>query len=315
MLGKLSREEEWPALPLAPWADVCGTLHMWTQIVGKVRLRASAPINHCWNATLYVTARGLTTSPMAHASGRTFQIDFDFIDHALIVEAAGGGRGEIAKIPLGYEFAYGVAVSPDGARAYVVLSDSPAYAVVVVDITTNSVVTSVPLPGEPSGFSVSLSPDGRFAYFPRIGSGGAGSVQVLDTVTNTIVATTTVGRGPRHVGVSPNGAIVYVPGPQSDQLHQLDPSSHASVGSTAITTPLAVAFTPDSTRAYVAADETLVVMDTATRAVVATIPTIVSRSGFQVGYSRKRSWPHRLPPVSRAQRPRTFAQPPSPVIV
>ena len=60
MLGKLSREEEWPALPLAPWADVCGTLHMWTQIVGKVRLRASAPINHCWNATLYVTARGLT---------------------------------------------------------------------------------------------------------------------------------------------------------------------------------------------------------------------------------------------------------------
>jgi hypothetical protein len=96
--GKLSREEEWPALPLAAWADVCETLHMWTQIVGKVRLRASAPINHCWNATLYVTARGLTTSPMAHAgSGRTFQIDFDFIDHALIVEATAGGRGEIAR--------------------------------------------------------------------------------------------------------------------------------------------------------------------------------------------------------------------------
>ena len=206
-----------------------------------------------------------------------------FQGYLIVVDVA--SRSKIAKIPLGYEFAYGVAVSPDGARAYVVLSDSPAYAVVVVDITTNSVVTSVPLPGEPSGFSVSLSPDGRFAYFPRIGSGGAGSVQVLDTVTNTIVATTTVGRGPRHVGVSPNGAIVYVPGPQSDQLHQLDPSSHASVGSTAITTPLAVAFTPDSTRAYVAADENLVVMDTATRAVVATIPTIVSRSGFQVGYS------------------------------
>ena len=56
---------------------------MWTQIVGKIRLHESAPINHSWHSTLYVTSRGLTTSPIPHGA-RTFQIDFDFIDHVLI---------------------------------------------------------------------------------------------------------------------------------------------------------------------------------------------------------------------------------------
>ena len=62
-----------------PGPETCATLHMWTQIVGKIRLRESAPINHGWHSTLYVTARGLTTSPIPHGL-RTFQIDFDFID-------------------------------------------------------------------------------------------------------------------------------------------------------------------------------------------------------------------------------------------
>ncbi len=89
-------EEFWPALPLEGWADTCATLHMWTQIVGKIRLRESAPINHGWHSTLYVTARGLTTSPIPHGH-RIFQIDFDLIDHALGIEVS---DGRSARVPL-----------------------------------------------------------------------------------------------------------------------------------------------------------------------------------------------------------------------
>ena len=89
-------EEFWPALPLEGWADTCATLHMWTQIVGKMRLRESAPINHGWHSTFYVTARGLTTSPIPHGH-RIFQIDFDFIDHALVIEVS---DGRSARVPL-----------------------------------------------------------------------------------------------------------------------------------------------------------------------------------------------------------------------
>ena len=91
-----SREEFWPGLPLEGWADTCATLHMWTQIVGKIRLRESAPINHGWHSTLYVTARGLTTSPIPHGH-RIFQIDFDFIDHTLVIEVS---DGRSARVPL-----------------------------------------------------------------------------------------------------------------------------------------------------------------------------------------------------------------------
>ena len=63
-----TRPEVWPALPFAEWKETAATLHMWTQIVGKVRLALTPWINHSWHVTLYVTARGLTTSPMAHDS-------------------------------------------------------------------------------------------------------------------------------------------------------------------------------------------------------------------------------------------------------
>ena len=96
MKERESRDEFWPALPLDGWADTCATLHMWTQIVGKIRLRESAPINHGWHSTLYVTARGLTTSPIPHGH-RIFQIDFDFIDHTLVIEVS---DGRSARVPL-----------------------------------------------------------------------------------------------------------------------------------------------------------------------------------------------------------------------
>jgi hypothetical protein len=88
---------DWPALPLEEWRDSYATLHMWTQIVGKVRLRQTPWINHSWHVTLYVTARGLTTSTMPHGT-RSFEIDFDFVDHQLVVLRHDGAR---RSLPLG----------------------------------------------------------------------------------------------------------------------------------------------------------------------------------------------------------------------
>jgi hypothetical protein len=76
--------ESWPSLPLAEWQDTCETLHMWTQIVGKVRLALTPHFNHWWESALYVNTRGLTTSPIPYLSG-TFEVQFDFIDHTLDV--------------------------------------------------------------------------------------------------------------------------------------------------------------------------------------------------------------------------------------
>ncbi|HEY4231209.1 MAG TPA: DUF5996 family protein [Thermoanaerobaculia bacterium] len=88
------KSETWPSLPLEGWADTYATLHLWTQIVGKIRLVTTPPINHCWNVTLYVTARGLTTGPMPHGE-RTFQIDFDFVEHQLLITAGNGASGSV----------------------------------------------------------------------------------------------------------------------------------------------------------------------------------------------------------------------------
>ena len=90
--------EQWPILPLEAWADTCTTLHLWMQIVGKIRLAASPWVNHCWNATLYPTATGLTTSLIPYGA-RAFQIDFDFLAHQLIVQASDGGKAVLALQP------------------------------------------------------------------------------------------------------------------------------------------------------------------------------------------------------------------------
>jgi Family of unknown function (DUF5996) len=79
----------WPALPLDAWRDTCATLHMWTQIVGKVRMRLTPLVNHWWNVPLYVTARGLTTSRIPYR-GRAFELWFDFVAHRLVLETSEG---------------------------------------------------------------------------------------------------------------------------------------------------------------------------------------------------------------------------------
>ena len=81
--------ECWPALPLASWKDTCATLHMWTQIVGKIRLRLTPLVNHWWNVPLYVTARGLTTSRIPYRN-RAFELRFDFLGHQLVLETSDG---------------------------------------------------------------------------------------------------------------------------------------------------------------------------------------------------------------------------------
>lgn len=84
-----SKNEIWPSLPLKEWQDTYATLHMWSQIVGKIRLSQTPLVNHWWNTTLYLTSRGLTTSPVPNNTG-TFQMDFDFIDHRLLFNTSDG---------------------------------------------------------------------------------------------------------------------------------------------------------------------------------------------------------------------------------
>ena len=85
----------WPELPLAAWRETYATLHLWTQIVGKIRLARTPWLNHSWHIALYVTARGLTTSPIQDG-GRTFQIDLDFIDHVLRISTSDGAQRQFA---------------------------------------------------------------------------------------------------------------------------------------------------------------------------------------------------------------------------
>jgi hypothetical protein len=88
----------WPELILEEWQDTLATLHMWTQIVGKIRLETTPLINHWWNVPLYVSARGLTTSPMPYGD-RIFEIEFDFIDHTLWIECNDGATETLALRP------------------------------------------------------------------------------------------------------------------------------------------------------------------------------------------------------------------------
>jgi hypothetical protein len=84
-----SSKQAWPELPLAAWQATCDTLHMWTQIVGKVRLALSPLINHWWEVAFYVNARGLTTSAIPYGDG-IFEVQFDFVDHTLTIQTSWG---------------------------------------------------------------------------------------------------------------------------------------------------------------------------------------------------------------------------------
>ena len=98
--------ETWPSLPFAEWRDTCATLHLWTQIIGKIRLAQAPLINHWWQVPLYVTSRGLTTSPIPHGE-RAFEIGFDFIAHRLTIETSDGTTDGFALRPIAVADFYG----------------------------------------------------------------------------------------------------------------------------------------------------------------------------------------------------------------
>jgi len=91
-------EEPWPALPYEAWKDTYATLHMWTQVVGKVALAQAPPVNHSWAIALQITSRGLATRPLTHGR-RSFTIEFDFIDHQLSIRASDGATRTLALAP------------------------------------------------------------------------------------------------------------------------------------------------------------------------------------------------------------------------
>jgi hypothetical protein len=96
MVPSADAAQAWPSLPLAEWKDTFETLHMWTQIVGKTRLALAPKENHWWHTALYLTARGLTTTPMPYGT-RVFEVGFDFIDHRLTILTS---DGETRGLPL-----------------------------------------------------------------------------------------------------------------------------------------------------------------------------------------------------------------------
>src|SRR3981189_643670 len=87
-------EVPWPELPTAAWRETCATLHLWTQIIGKIRLARAPWLNHSWHVALYVTARGRTTPPILDG-GRTFQIELDFIDLFLRISTSDGATRQL----------------------------------------------------------------------------------------------------------------------------------------------------------------------------------------------------------------------------
>ncbi|HET8946186.1 MAG TPA: DUF5996 family protein [Candidatus Polarisedimenticolia bacterium] len=94
----MSGPEAWPPLPLEAWERTCDTLQLWSQIVGKTRLAQAPMQNHWWQATLYLTARGLSTSPIPFDE-RTFETEFDFLDHRLVVRTSDGGQEALPLEP------------------------------------------------------------------------------------------------------------------------------------------------------------------------------------------------------------------------
>src|SRR5512140_408832 len=90
--------DTWPALPLAQWRDTCDTLHLWTQVAGKIALALAPPINHFWGTTFRVVPRGLRT-PTLFCQGRAFELMCDLVDHQFLVETTGGPAQEVTLRP------------------------------------------------------------------------------------------------------------------------------------------------------------------------------------------------------------------------
>jgi hypothetical protein len=121
-----SRADRWPELPYAAWKDTCITLHLWTQIVGKIRLALMPWLNHSWHVTLRVTARGLAT-PLISTATHDFQIELDFIDHTLWVRTADGHIRQVMLRPVSVaEFFADVMIALDELGIRVAIGEMPS---------------------------------------------------------------------------------------------------------------------------------------------------------------------------------------------
>ena len=98
MTSRIEAGSSWPPLPYEEWKDTQATLHLWTQVVGKIRLAQAPWTNHSWHVALYVTARGLTTSPIPYGT-RSFEITFDFLDHQLRIQTSEGAVESVPLVP------------------------------------------------------------------------------------------------------------------------------------------------------------------------------------------------------------------------
>ena len=138
--------QAWPALPYADWKDSCATLQLWTQIVGKIRLAQTPWVNHSWHVPLYVTVRGLTTSPIPYKGG-AFEIEFDFIDHVLWLRTSEGHFRQIMLTPTTVADFYGK-----------VLVDLKLLGIdVTIDTMPNEIPDAIPFPED----------NVHYAYDPR----------------------------------------------------------------------------------------------------------------------------------------------------
>ena len=133
MIARREIAEAWPALPFDAWRETSATLHLWTQVVGKVRLARTPWLNHSWHVTLYVTTRGLTTSPMPYGS-RSFAIDFDFVDHLLRITTDDGAVWHMPLEPQSVARFHGAVM------AGLASLDLP----VTIDETPNEIADAVP---------------------------------------------------------------------------------------------------------------------------------------------------------------------------
>ncbi|MEM8964005.1 MAG: DUF5996 family protein [Acidobacteriota bacterium] len=148
----LSSETAWPSLPWEPWRETCSTLHMWTQVVGKIRLAQEPLINHWWNVPLYVSARGLTTSAMPHGA-RRFEIEFDFVDHRLVIVE---DRGGMVHLPL---------VAQPTKTFYRRVMDALRALDLEVEIWTTPVEVPDPIPFEEDDQHASYDPESANRFF------------------------------------------------------------------------------------------------------------------------------------------------------
>src|SRR5580765_8014642 len=94
----MEKSSTWPPLPLDTWRDTYATLHLWSQIVGKIALALTPRINHFWNVAFQITARGLAT-PLLKSGERTFTMVFDFVDHNLVIQCSTGASESIPLQP------------------------------------------------------------------------------------------------------------------------------------------------------------------------------------------------------------------------